>query len=67
MGSTHDGGSLWLLAVDGLAQCAGIAMFTYGLASPKAVLVRNDLGLHISPRPMVLGRNGAGFGLTGSF
>jgi hypothetical protein len=67
MGSTHDGGSLWLLAVDGLAQTAGLAMFVYGIASPKTVLVRNDLGFHVAPRPMTFGRTGGGMGLVGSF
>jgi hypothetical protein len=67
MGSTTDGGGLWLLAVDGLAQTAGIGMFVYGVASPKQVLVRNDLGFQIAPRPMMLGRDGSGFGVVGSF
>jgi hypothetical protein len=57
----------WLLAVDGLVQTAGLAMLVYGIASPRPVLVRNDLGVRFAPRPMALGRNGGGLGVVGSF
>jgi hypothetical protein len=55
-------------AVDGLAQCAGIAMFIYGIAAPRSVLVRNDLGL-TKPLivPMKMGQDGYGAGLIGHF
>lgn len=57
----------WLLAVDGAVQTAGLSLLIYGIASPKPVLVRNDLGLRLTPRPMALGRNGGGLGWVGSF
>lgn len=54
-------------AIDGIGQCAGLAMFIYGIASPKTVLVRNDLGkVQLTPVPMV-GKNGSGIGLLGTF
>jgi hypothetical protein len=53
------------LAIDGLGQCAGLAMFIYGFASPKLVLTRNDLGLRVMP--MKLGRDGYGMGLSAHF
>jgi len=51
---------------DGLIQSAGIAMLVYGIASPKTVLVRNDLGLVIRPMPFTV-RNGGGMALGGTF
>jgi hypothetical protein len=54
------------LAIDGLAQIGGIAMFTAGLASPRTDLVRNDFGLHLSVAPIV-GRDHTGLGLVGTF
>ena len=56
--------------IDGLAQATGVAMFIAGLALPKKTLVRNDVftsGLTLVPRPMTLGRAGAGLGLLGAF
>lgn len=57
-----------ILAADGLAQAAGVAMFVVGLAAPRTVLVRNDLvgGMKVQLTPM-LGRNMNGVGLAGSF
>lgn len=57
-----------VLAVDGLAQCAGIAMFIYGIAAPRTFLVRNDLGF-TAPMvvPMKLGQDGYGAGLVAHF
>jgi len=53
--------------LDGVVQTGGLAMVIYGLASPKDVLVRNDLGkLHLEPRPFIA-RGGGGMGLGGSF
>ncbi len=74
MGSLHSGDSSLdatggvFLAIDGLLQAAGVAMFIYGIAVPKTVLVRNDLGAlkNVTPAPMV-GKNFAGVGLTGQF
>jgi len=57
-----------LLAIDGLAQAAGVAMLIAGIAAPKSVLIRNDLGkFEMKPTPMVFGNNGAGFGFKGTF
>ena len=67
MASTTSATGIWALAVDGLAQGAGLAMLIYGFASPKPVLVRNDLGLRVTPRIMAMGQGGSGFGLVGSF
>jgi hypothetical protein len=68
MGSTSSAVGNVFLAVDGAGQVAGLAMFIYGIASPRTVLVRNDLGgLHISPKPMTFGRSGGGMGLVGTF
>ena len=57
----------WFLALDGIAQSGGLALLIYGIAAPRTVLVRNDLGLRVVPRPMALGHGGGGFGLVGSF
>jgi hypothetical protein len=56
-------------AIDGLAQCAGIAMFIYGVAAPRTVLVRNDLGSITKPLlvPMKMGQDGYGAGLIAHF
>ncbi len=55
------------LVIDGIAQAGGLAMLVGGLVSPKTVLVRNDLGFHVTPMPMQMGKNGGGFGLAGTF
>jgi hypothetical protein len=56
------------LVLDGALQGAGLAMFIYGLAVPKTVLLRNDLGFlkNVTPVPMV-GQNVTGLGLSGQF
>jgi len=53
-------------ALDGIVQTGGLAMLIYGIASPKTVLVRNDLGLQLHLRPVAT-RNGMGLGLGGTF
>jgi len=53
-------------AIDGIAQCGGIAMLLVGLTSPRNVLVRNDLGATILPAPY-LSASGGGIGLVGRF
>jgi hypothetical protein len=64
-------GDFWL-GFDGLLQVGGITMFAIGIASPKTVLVRNDLGsnsnngLHLALAP-ILGQNHQGAGLIGTF
>jgi hypothetical protein len=60
----------WFLVVDGLGQTGGIALFIYGIASPKPILERNPVEpreARIVPRIIPLGRDGAGLGFTGSF
>ena len=71
MASTREATGKYLLAIDGLGQLAGGALFVYGLSSPKIVLVRNDLTAvkakpKVRPVPMAMGR-GAGVGLLGTF
>jgi hypothetical protein len=53
--------------IDGVGQCAGLAMLIVGLTSPKNVLVRNDLGKPlILPAPYI-GQGSGGIGLVGRF
>lgn len=68
MGNTDSATADVFLIVDGLLQAAGIGMFIYGVAVPKTVLVRNDLGkVKINPPMPFVGRNSAGLGLSGTF
>ena len=68
MGSSSTATGTLFLAMDGLGQVAGAALLAYGIVSPKPVVVRNDLGsLQIAPTPMILGRDGNGFGVVGKF
>jgi hypothetical protein len=55
----------YLLALDGLAQAAGAALLIHGIVSPRAVLVRNDLGVAFAPAPM--GKDGQGLMMMGRF
>jgi len=55
-----------VLALDGLAQAAGLAMLIAGIAAPKTVLVRDFAGVTLMPKP-IFGQNSAGFGLAGAF
>ena len=57
------------LVLDGGAQAAGAILLAYGLTSPQTVLVHdaNYSRPIVFPRPMLLGKDGAGFGLSGSF
>ncbi|HEY1960027.1 MAG TPA: hypothetical protein VGH28_30670 [Polyangiaceae bacterium] len=68
MGNTDSATADVFLVVDGLAQAAGVAMFIYGLAVPKTVLVRNDLGFlkNVTAAPIVA-KSFTGLGLTGQF
>ncbi len=56
------------LVIDGLLQATGVALFIYGLAVPKTVLVRNDLGAlkNVMATP-VIGKNFTGVGLSAQF
>jgi hypothetical protein len=57
-----------LLAFDGLGQTAGAVLLVWGVTSPRNVLLRDgDAQPRLVPRPMLLGKNGAGFGLSGTF
>ncbi|HEU4538098.1 MAG TPA: hypothetical protein VFS00_28450 [Polyangiaceae bacterium] len=62
--SSQTGNSVLLL--DGLGQAAGAAMLIAGLAWPKTILVRNDLG-HVRVTPMPVGSSGGGLSLVGTF
>ena len=68
MGMTDSALADVFLVIDGLLQATGVAMFIYGLAVPKTVLVRNDLGalknVHIAP---IAGRNMGGIGIRANF
>ncbi|WP_394834291.1 hypothetical protein LVJ94_48110 [Pendulispora rubella] len=52
--------------LDGIVQTGGLAMLISGIASPKTVLVRNDLGFKMELRPIAT-NTGMGLGLGGSF
>jgi hypothetical protein len=56
------------LAMDGLAQCGGIAMFVVGLAVPKALLIRETLenGPTLRMAPL-LAKGTTGLSLVGTF
>lgn len=51
MGSADTSSARLFLGIDGVAQCAGLAMFIVGLASPRTVLVRNDLAANEKKEP----------------
>lgn len=56
------------LIIDGAAGSAGLALLIWGLTSPASVLLRNQIGTpRVMPVPMVLGRNGSGMGVVGTF
>jgi hypothetical protein len=58
----------FFLALDGIAQAGGVAMFVAGLASPRTVQVRNDISKpFVRPTPMMVGGTSPGFGLVGKF
>jgi hypothetical protein len=73
MGSLHSDSSSdavggIFLAIDGALQAVGVAMFVYGVAVPKTVLVRNDLGIfkNVTASP-IIAKNMTGIGITGQF
>jgi hypothetical protein len=59
----------FVLVFDGLIQVAGAAMLIAGIAAPKTVLVRDDIAKVVKylPKPVAIGKNGAGVGLAGTF
>jgi hypothetical protein len=63
----HEGSGTFFLVLDGVAQAGGLAMFIAGLAFPRKVLVRDDVGgRHIELAPVPLGKGGLGLGLQGT-
>jgi hypothetical protein len=58
-------GSVFL--VDGLAQAAGVAMLAAGLVPSKALVPDDVSAIRLMPTPMRLGKDGTGFGVTGTF
>jgi hypothetical protein len=67
LAQTESATGKFFLALDGLGQSAGLFMLVYGLASPKTVLVRNDLAnMEVRVAPMA-GRGTSGIALTGTF
>jgi hypothetical protein len=56
------------LVVDGILQATGVVLFVFGIAVPKTVLLRNDLGAlkNVMPTP-IIGKNFTGAGLTAQF
>jgi hypothetical protein len=66
LAKSNTGTERFLCGLDGLVQSVGLAMAIYGIASPKNVLVRNDLGFKLQPRPFIA-RGGGGMGLGGTF
>lgn len=68
LGNVRSATGAFALVLDGLAQTAGVAMLVAGIAMPKTVLVRRDLGkIEIAPTPMSFGNHGGGFGFVGRF
>ena len=66
--STTVGDDNQMFFLDGAAQTAGLTMLVLGLAFPRTILVRNDLGtISLLPTPMHVGRDGTGLGLVGRF
>jgi len=65
MGTAHaQGAGIFGLAVLGVLQAGGVAMFVAGFAAPKTELVRNDIGkIHVLP---AVGKDSVGLSLVGS-
>jgi hypothetical protein len=66
MSHTDSATANFFLLMDGVTQSLGAALFIYGMASPKPVLVRNDLAM-VTVTPVRLGRDGNGVGVVGRF
>jgi hypothetical protein len=66
MASTSTATGTVVLAIDGLAQSAGLALLIYGLTSPRTVLIRNDFA-QAAIVPIAFGKEGAGLGVVGRF
>jgi hypothetical protein len=64
IGTTNaQGGGIFTLMIDGLAQVGGAAMLVGGIAAPATKLVRNDLALQVHP---IVGGGTVGLGVSGS-
>jgi hypothetical protein len=60
-------GNMFLI-IDGLGQVAGLTLLIWGLTSPMTVLIRDDAaGPRLIPTPMLLGKDGGGVGIVGTF
>jgi hypothetical protein len=66
MGQTNSATARYFLALDGLAQGAGLFMLIYAIASPRNILVRNDLAM-LTVTPVKMGHDGQGLGVFGRF
>jgi hypothetical protein len=68
IGTTHaSAGGAFGLAFLGVTQTAGLGMLIGGIAAPKTVLIRNEVGgvkFTVSPQ---IGATSAGMGIVGSF
>lgn len=60
-----EGSGTFFLLIDGVGQSAGLAMLIAGLASPRSVLIRNDLA-EVRVAPVVVGDGQLGLGLVGT-
>lgn len=60
--SSPSAGAATVLAIDGIAQCAGVALLVYGLSSKRTIFVRQDVAL--AP---VVGNGTTGAMLVGRF
>jgi hypothetical protein len=57
-----------VLVLDGVVQAAGVVMLVLGLTVPKTVVVRNDLGVIKSIRPVPMAANSmGGLGIAAQF
>jgi hypothetical protein len=60
-------GDLFLI-LDGAGQATCATILVWAVTSPQTLLMRDGYaGPRFVPRPMLLGKNGAGFGLSGTF
>jgi hypothetical protein len=67
MGQSGSATGGFLLALDGVIQVGGLAMFTIGLAAPRTEVVRDGIGsLTIKVSPIIAG-DSRGMGLVGTF
>ena len=61
------GSGAFTLVLDGIAQTGGIVMAVVGIAMPRSVLLRNDVGTpSVRLAPVALGNGNMGLGLVGS-